>query len=261
MIIDSHQHVFLPTKKQLAMMTEAGVDKTILFYTTVHPETAVDLKSFEQEMRTLNDILSGKRNAQEARIQSLKEQISVIKQNPTKFIGFGTVPMGLSEEAAAKWIKENVVDNNFRGLGEFTLASGQTPQLEPIFSIATAFNNLPLWIHTFAPLTLDDIEKINNLSKKYPSIPVILGHLGGTNWLDTIKLAKNNPSLYLDLSCTFATIAVSFAIKELPERTFFSSDAPYGDPVLAREMIERVTSDNYVRERVLGGNISELLGL
>lgn len=261
MIIDSHQHVFLPTKKQLTMMMEAGVDKTILFCTTVHPETAVDLKSFEQEMRTLNDILSGKRNAQEAKTQALKEQVSVIQENPTKFIGFGTVPMGLSEEATAKWIKENVVDNNFRGLGEFTLAPGQAHQLEPVFSVATDYGNLPLWIHTFSPLTFEDIIEINVLSNKYPSVPVILGHLGGLNWLDTIKLAKDNSSLYLDLSGTFATIAVSFAIKELPERTLFSSDAPYGDSVLARKTIERVTSDNYVRERVLGDNISELLNL
>lgn len=261
MIIDSHQHVFLPTKKQLTMMLEAGIDQTILFYTTVHPETAMDVESFEQEMNTLNEILSGKRNAQEARIQSIKEQVSVIQENPAKFIGFGTVPLGMSEETTAKWIKEKVVDNNFQGLGEFTLAPGQVPQLEPIFSVATDFGNQPLWIHTFSPLTLGDIKEINKLSNKYPSVPVILGHLGGTNWLDTIKLAKENPSLYLDLSGTFATIAVSFAIKELPERTLFSSDAPYGDPVLARKAIERVASDNYVRERVLGGTISELLNL
>ena len=89
--------------------------------------------------------------------------------------------------------------------------------------------------NTFSPLTFEDIIEINVLSNKYPSVPVILGHLGGLNWLDTIKLAKGNSSLYLDLSGTFATIAVSFAIKELPERTLFSSDAPYGDPVLAKQ--------------------------
>lgn len=37
-----------------------------------------------------------------------------------------------------------------------------------------------------------------------------------------------NITLYLDLSGTFATIAVSYAIKELLERTRFSSDALTG---------------------------------
>ncbi|WP_348982920.1 amidohydrolase family protein [Desulfosporosinus sp. FKA] len=261
MIIDSHQHVLLPNEKQLKIMTKAGLDLVILFCTTIHPETATDTESFAREIYTLSEILNGNRNAQAARFQALKEQLSVIKEYPNKFIGFGTVPLGLSEGSTAEWIKENVITNNFRGLGEFTLTPGQVRQLDPIFSAATAFNNLPLWIHTFAPLTLDDIKDINKLSRKYPRIPVILGHLGGTNWLDTIKLAKENPSLYLDLSATFATIAVSFAIKELPDRTLFSSDAPYGDPVLARNTIERVAADNYIRDRVLGENISELLKL
>lgn len=37
MIIDSHAHVMLPTEKQLSMMKEAKIDKTILFSTTPHP--------------------------------------------------------------------------------------------------------------------------------------------------------------------------------------------------------------------------------
>lgn len=51
------------------------------------------------------------------------------------------------------------------------------------------------------------------------------------------------------------------AIHELPARTFFGSDAPYGDPVLARTTVERVTAPGEVRDRVLGGNLAELLGL
>lgn len=50
-------------------------------------------------------------------------------------------------------------------------------------------------------------------------------------------------------------------LAELPTRTFFGSDAPYGDPVVARTTVERVTSSGEVRDRVLGGNLAELLGL
>lgn len=38
MIIDSHEHMMLPTEMQLQMMDAAGIDKTILFCTAPHPE-------------------------------------------------------------------------------------------------------------------------------------------------------------------------------------------------------------------------------
>ncbi|MGD3110608.1 hypothetical protein [Streptomyces sp. YGL11-2] len=56
-------------------------------------------------------------------------------------------------------------------------------------------------------------------------------------------------------------MAVRLAIQEIPDRTVFGSDAPYGDPVLTRAMVERVTSPGEVRDRVLGGTIAELAGL
>ncbi|WP_434511765.1 amidohydrolase family protein [Desulfitobacterium sp. AusDCA] len=261
MIIDSHQHVILPTEKQLSLMDEAGVDKTILFSTTVHPESTVDLSSFEKEMGVLNEIISGKRNPLDARIKSIEEQVQVIAGNPNKFIGFGSVPIGLSLDETKRWIEDRVAAYKFYGLGEFTLAPGQVHLLKPIFTADMEFGKLPLWIHTFSPMTLDDIKNIALLAQQYPDIPVILGHLGGANWLDTIKLAKENQNLFLDISGTFSTLVVSLAIKALSERTIFSSDAPYGDPLITREIVERMTRDNSVKDRILGDNIAQLLHL
>lgn len=90
---------------------------------------------------------------------------------------------------------------------------------------------------------------------------MILGHLGGANWLSTIKLVLDSKNLFLDLSGTFSVLVASLAIKTLPERTLFSSDAPYGDPLLARETIERLRSDKYVKDLILGENIAQLLQL
>ncbi|WP_436846136.1 hypothetical protein [Streptomyces chartreusis] len=41
----------------------------------------------------------------------------------------------------------------------------------------------------------------------------------------------------------------------------FGSDAPYGDPALARATVERVTNPGEVRDLVLGGTAARLLGL
>lgn len=65
----------------------------------------------------------------------------------------------------------------------------------------------------------------------------------------------------LDISATFTILAPEMAIKELPERTLFSSDAPYGDPLLIRQMVEKISPSTEVADNVLGGNIARLLKL
>lgn len=264
MIIDSHAHVIFPVEKQIHMMEEASIDKTILFSTTPHPEKACDMESFENEMGVLNNILANNTTVEE-RIKNIKrtteELKEVIDRNPSKFIGFGQVPLNLTYDETEEWILKNAIENKFYGLGEFAPASGKVKDLEVIFQASSKLGKLPIWVHTFYPLNGDDINELIELSKKYSEVPLILGHMGGTNWLQTIKMAKENRNVYLDLSATFTTLAPTIAIKELPERTLFSSDAPYGDPLLLRTMVEKISPNKEVADNVLGGNISRLLNL
>lgn len=261
MIIDSHAHVMLPVEKHIALMDEAGVDKTILFCTSIHPEVANNLDEYQKELNKLYEILSGTRNPVEARIKSNKEQYEIIRKYSSRFYGFGNVPVGLNYEKTALWIEKYVIKNSFIGLGEFTVASGEVKALENIFQASHSFSNLPIWIHAFWPLDLDDIKEIFNLAKKYPTVPVIVGHLGGVNWLEVIKMAKKVDNVYIDLSGLYAVVQLSMAIKELPERCLFSTDLPYGDLVIGKFSIERVCKDKAVREQVMGGNAARLLKL
>ncbi|EET84914.1 amidohydrolase 2 [Clostridium carboxidivorans P7] len=139
--------------------------------------------------------------------------------------------------------------------------SGKVKSLETIFQASNELGHLPLWVHTFYPLNFDDIKQLIDLSKKYPKVPLILGHMGGTHWLDVIKIAKENSNIYLDVSATYTILAPTMAIKELPERTLFSSDAPYGNPLIFRKIIEMSSPDKKISDLVLGGNISRLLNL
>jgi predicted TIM-barrel fold metal-dependent hydrolase len=262
MIIDSHAHLMIPAEKQLSLMEQAGVDKTILFTSTPHPEKAVDLASFENEIRLLADILSGNRTLEE-RMNTIRgitvELCERIKMFPDKFLGFGAVPLALTYPATCDWIEQQIIANGLLGVGEFSLGSGSVELLDNVFKALMEIKKIPLWIHTFHPLNLDDLKEIFQYAMKFPDIPIILGHMGGVNWLDTIKMAKEQDNIYLDLSASFTTIAPWLAIKELPERTLFSSDAPYGNPLLARKMVEMGSENPQVTEMVLGGNVARLL--
>lgn len=264
MIIDSHAHVMFPTEKQISIMEEAKIDKTILFSTTPHPERAHDLNSLESELSVLNSILSSNTSIGE-RIANIKNTTKILKdvidKNPSKFIGFGCVPLSLTYNETADWINNNIIKNNFYGLGEFSPMSGKVSSLEVIFQASNELGFLPIWVHTFYPLNFHDIKELVDLSKKYTKVPLIFGHMGGTHWLDVIKIAKENHNIYLDVSATYTILAPTMAIKELPERTLFSSDSPYGNPLIFRKIIEISSPDKKICDLVLGENISRLLNL
>lgn len=259
MIIDSHAHVMLPQEKQIQWMDEAGVDLTVLFASTIHPETATNLAELETEMNTLYDILNGVKNPHLARIQALEQLGSVVKTAPDRYLGFGSIPFGLSYQENLVWIEKYILANDFRGVGELTPPSGQIQQMEELFQASQALGGLPLWVHAFFPLNLTDIKELLTLAKNYPTVPTIIGHLGGIHWLSTLQSVREIPNTYLDLSATFTTMAPYFALKEFPTRTLFSSDAPYSSPLLARLVLEQLADDKSILDQVLGENIATLL--
>ena len=261
MIIDSHAHVMLPQEKQIQWMDEAGIDLTVLFASTIHPETTASLIELEAEMNRLYDILNGVTNPHSERIRALDQLRSVTRTSPERYIGFGSIPFGLSYQENLHWIETNILANDFRGIGELTPPSGQLQRMAELFQASEAMGGLPLWVHTFFPLNFNDINDLLILANQYPTVPTILGHLGGVHWLSTLRAIRDIPNTYLDLSATFTTMAPSFALKEFPARTLFSSDAPYSSPLVARLVLERLTNDKSVLNQVLGENIASLLKL
>lgn len=260
MIIDGHSHVILPVEKHIKIMDEAGVDMTILFSTSIHPETAANLEDLKREMKKLNNIVDGKATSMlDARRNSIIELKNVIQAYPSRYVGFGCVPVGLSEDETNSYFKENIANNKLAGIGELTPASGQIKALKSIFQASMNFGRLPIWIHSFNPLILQDIKEIAELCKTFPHIPVILGHMGGTNWMTAVDIAKEMNNVYLDTSAYFSTLVLQIAVNELPEKCIFGVDMPYGDLQLSIEAIKKVSRDSLVANAVLGDNIAKLL--
>ncbi|MGG3574651.1 amidohydrolase family protein [Bacillus gobiensis] len=261
MIIDSHSHVIIPNNKHIEIMKDANVDMTILFSTLIHPEKSESYNEFIEEMGMLQKILNNQINGKEARERSLQELVDTVNRFPERFIGFGPVPVGMSAQDTGEWIESKIVKNNLKGLGEFTLGPNSIKLLQPIFESANELNGLPIWIHTFSPLGINDIKELVELTKQFSKVPVVFGHLGGLNWLETIQMVKDIPNGYLDISAFYTTFALSLAMKEVPDRTMFSSDYPYGDPYLAIEAVKRYAPSKDIERRVLGETIADLLNI
>lgn len=223
MIIDSHQHLMLPTDSQLLKMKKAGVDRTILFCTAPHPERANNFEELKIEMGALYKILAGS-NTKESNICRMKDNIKilvdVLNKYPNKFYGFGSVPLELSLQETKEWVEKYIISNGLKGVGEFTPGSdSQIQQLEPIFQVLTDFPQLPIWIHTFNPVTLNGIKILMELTLKYQKVSVIYGHMGGILLDGRIRLCQNSTK------CLYRFIS-----------SFFHSCCSHGNIRIARKM-------------------------
>jgi predicted TIM-barrel fold metal-dependent hydrolase len=146
-------------------------------------------------------------------------------------------------------------------MGEFTLGTGQIHLLENIFYASQEFHNLPVWVHAFFPLAFQDIKEIAELAKKYSHTPVILGHLGGSNWIETVSLVKEISNLYLDTSAYYSTLVLGSIINEVPEKCLFGTDRPFGDLQLSKSAVLQLAKTPSVANAVLGENIAKLLNI
>lgn len=262
LVIDGHSHVTVPIEKHIRLMDEAGIDKTILFRTMVHPELQSDQNGIKKEMQLLQEILSGnpvlsKKYGEAA----YKELFDVTQRYAERFYCFGTIALDLGLVDMIKNIQKQINEYHILGLGEFSIPSGQASILENVFNASSQTANLPIWIHCFNPIKLNDLQQIEILAQKYPSVPVIIGYAGGSNWMETIDIVKRNSNIYIDTSASFSSLVLKIIIEELPDKTFWGVDYPYGDMWINRKMIERVCPDKNIQQKVLGGNIMNLLKL
>jgi predicted TIM-barrel fold metal-dependent hydrolase len=261
MIIDVHSHVHDPVEDHIKLLDEAGVDRAVLFSTRPHPERAADLESLRREMAALDEALSGRATGVEGYRTAWQELDMALDAHPDRFIGLRSVPLDLAPRQIAEMVDRDVVGRGMRGIGELTPPPGRADLLEPVMRAAADHSELPVVVHGFAPTTVEDLRTLARLATAYPSVPLVISQLGGLNWMDAIQLVRDTPSMFLELSTANVIFAVRLAIREIPDRTLFGSDAPYGDPVLARATVERVTRSGEVRDRVLGGTAARLLRL
>ncbi len=146
-------------------------------------------------------------------------------------------------------------------MGEFTPGNGQISILKNIFKASQEFHHLPIWIHAFFPLTAQDIKEIAELAESYPDTPVILGHLGGNNWMKTVELVKEISNLYLDTSAYYSTLVLKSVINEIPQKCLFGVNGPFGDLQLSKDAIIKLSKTPDVAKAVLGENIAKLLNI
>jgi predicted TIM-barrel fold metal-dependent hydrolase len=242
------------------MMKEEGIDKTVLFSTVIHPEKADSYEELKSELSKLDKILSGEINPLEARIAATAELKQIVDANPERYIGFGPCPVGLDLSSTEKWIEKYVTGNSFKGIGEIVVGEGGTGSMENIFKATASLRDLPLWIHTFNPLSATDIRAVLEMCEKYPSVKVIFGHGGGSHWNELLEKIKKHKNIYFDISATFTTVSVKAASQIIPDRVLFSADMPFNTYGVMKKIVYDSVDSERIREMIFSENILQLLG-
>ena len=199
-IIDGHNHVILPAEQHVAHLDEAGVSRAVLLVARPHPERANNTR-LEREMAALNQTVSGAQNAGDSIRPAMAQLHESISLYPDRFVGFGQVPLNAPATDLRAWVQTEIIERGLRGIGEISVPPGRAALLEPVLRAASDYNGrLPVLVHAFAPQTIDDIRTFATLAAAYPSVPLILGQLGGLNWLDAIEIVKGAASTLLPRS-------------------------------------------------------------
>ncbi|WP_329578780.1 amidohydrolase family protein [Kitasatospora sp. NBC_01250] len=259
MAFDVHAHVTTDLPAQLARARRAGVTRTVLLSTHVHPEASADLTDLRAEFARLGSVLGGERSSFDGYRTATAELTAALAAHPTELAGFVNVPLGLTEQATGAWLADHLALPGIVGIGELSPTPGQAEAIEPVLAVSADHGGLPILVHGFAPHTAADLRTYATMAARFPQVPVIVGALGGLNWMDLVDLALEHRNLFVDLSSALQVFAVRMAVQALPAQCLFGSNTPYGDVLAARCTVEAAVPDPGLLDQVLTGNLTRLL--
>lgn len=249
MIIDAHAHLSDSSYGNLALyleqLKEAGIDR------------GVTLPGGTMDVRKMTNYVTGK-SKPENPIPNNEYIAQAVKAHPDILIGF----MNLDpHEANVASMLENGFKSGFRGLKlspmthQFSFSSKAVAELASICGI----HGFPVYSHTvFSPGS--NTAKYIALAKQFPKTNFILGHMGfGPADVEGLEAAIKLDNFFLETSSgSFLHIKESIA-KAGPSKVIFGSEFPLSNPKVELTKILILKLNDANRDKVLSGNIKELL--
>ncbi|MHB1652597.1 MAG: amidohydrolase family protein [Desulfitobacteriaceae bacterium] len=131
----------------------------------------------------------------------------------------------------------------------------------PMWEFAAA-RSLPLLSHTY--FAGDSLEVFRNLANEYPTVTILLGHLGFDKGLDrAIDLVLECPNIVLDLTgpVQFAGVVEKVVKEAGVDRVVYGSDIPFRDAATQLGNILYADLTREQKEKILGLNTKRIFKL
>jgi len=130
----------------------------------------------------------------------------------------------------------------------------------PVLEYAEATRGLIL-MHTWGFSQYDGPKLVEKVAQKYPNVTILMGHSGCGEWDVSIRVAREHPNVYLELTGVAHPPGV---IEKLvagagSHKMLFGTDMPWFDPhyLIGCLLFARITDDD--RHNILHRNAEKLL--
>jgi predicted TIM-barrel fold metal-dependent hydrolase len=147
--------------------------------------------------------------------------------------------------------------------------------LAALAEIASWEHPLPVWLDTLfyfrgGALRKPPVDTIHELVGRFPSLPFVLLHGGGSWILQVAEAIRDCPNAFLDISFTLQRYRTSsiaadlrYLVSTFDRRVVFGSDFPEVSLRSALEGLREITAGISPEKcaNVLGANLEKILGL
>jgi len=183
-----------------------------------------------------------------------------------EIVPFGAMHPDLDDPATELERMASLGLRGFKMHPEYQSFSPDDPRLSPLFDAAASLG-LILFSHAGAdigPQTLNGTPEVfARLLDRFPSLTVVLAHMGGFRQWHEVPANLAGRDVYLDTAFTLGHLAdeefVALVRAHGADRVLFGSDGPWTDPAKEIAHLRAMPLSDDELESILGGTAARLL--
>jgi uncharacterized protein len=126
--------------------------------------------------------------------------------------------------------------------GEYSSAAACAEENRAVFDLLEKEYRKPLLLHTWGlpehgnAVAYSLPSRALQLARDHPQLTVIMGHMGGTEWMSAIRAAAQAPNLYTDMQSSIAdSDKVGAAVRQLGAHKVLFGSGMIGHPLMMQK--------------------------
>lgn len=255
-VFDSHAHLGLGLKRRSMFVTHTGEQ-----FVTLMDESGIDMSVVFPPIWE-GPLFEGQEWVDPNYEHGNQEILEAVRQYPDRLFGYVRCNPNFGARAQRE-MRKYVEEYKFRGLKLHpdweSWMGGNRELYAPMLELAKQYT-LPCYIHVgYYPKCQPLL--FMQMAEEYPTVPIILGHIGYEYHRDAILVAKRNPNVYLETAGNSHAWIIAEAVRQATaKQVLYGSDAPFFDPkwVISKISLHPGLTDEE-KQLMLGGNMARLL--
>lgn len=236
----------------------------------IYDRTIADILEMMARAEVEKTILISARAIQYDFVAGNAELAEAIAPHPSLY-GYVYINMHYPETSWAE-VEKYLGTDKFVGVkynGEYSRAAACAPENAELFTLIETVYKKPVLIHSWGlpehgnAVAYSLPSQILELARAHPQLKIVMGHMGGSEWMAAIRAAEQAPNLYLDTCASYADRdKIGAAVRMLgADRVLFGSGATEGSLAMQKGAVLDADITAEERAQVLYENARRLFNL